>query len=295
MVDVIKALQEHSEAGRQIVDLLYGDAAIEVSKALTEKQKKTQQRIATVSNVVGIGAGAAAVPGAVREVSQARRGMREARGVKQPLKAAKMPGKFKKLATNPKVAMGLAGAGLGLQVGNLAGDAVTNRVLARQEKKNGKVQKSLLVPMATKSTVEKSSDLDIVWTGEISKMDSEKRQVFGWASVTSVNGQPYADLQGDIMELDVIEKAAYDYVGKSRKGGNMHQKTDTGPVHVSDMIESFVVTPEKRAAMGLPDSVPEGWWVGFAVNDDATWAEAKEGKLAGFSIHGKGTRSKVDA
>lgn len=133
--------------------------------------------------------------------------------------------------------------------------------------------------------------LDTVWTGEISKVDTERRQVFGWCSLSQVDGQPVVDLQGDYVPLDEIEKAAYSYVLDSRKGGNMHEREGEAPRHVANLVESFVVTPEKLEQMGLaPDALPHGWWVGFKVDDDETWEQVKSGERAGFSIHGKGKR-----
>jgi hypothetical protein len=64
-------------------------------------------------------------------------------------------------------------------------------------------------------------------------------------------------------------------------------------VKSSDIVESMVFTPEKMAAMGISKGLlPSGWWIG-AKCDDATWADYKAGRLKAFSIHGKGTRSKV--
>jgi hypothetical protein len=208
--------------------------------------------------------------GAARALIGAARG----KGVKGV--AARGTLKALKATRNPKVALGLAGGAAGLQVANLSGDFVTNRVLGRKEETS------------------KSYD-EVGIYAEISKVDEDKRQIFGWASVTSVNGQPVLDLQDDILPLEEIEKAAYSFVEKSRVGGNMHGKGENGPIHVSDMIESFVVTPEKKKALGLPDDFPEGWWTGFKVNDDQTWADAKSGKLAGLSIHGTGKRVPVGA
>lgn len=135
----------------------------------------------------------------------------------------------------------------------------------------------------------------VTWVGEISKVDDEKRQVFGWASLSEVNGEPVIDRQGDWVPLDEIESAAYTYVLESRLGGDMHDrvtKSLTKPRHTSDMIESMVFTPEKVEALGLPaGSVPLGWWCGFKVHDDEQWLLVKSGKRAGFSIHGLGTRS----
>ena len=111
--------------------------------------------------------------------------------------------------------------------------------------------------------------------------------------MVEVDGQPVVYLQGDFISADEMEKAAYSYVIKSRKGGDMHLRDEWQPVLKSEMIESFIVTPEKRDAMGLPDSVPSGWWVGFQVRDADVWAKVKTGERTGFSIHGRGRRDPV--
>jgi hypothetical protein len=133
--------------------------------------------------------------------------------------------------------------------------------------------------------------------GEIAKVDDEQRQVFGWASVTEINGEPVVDLQNDYLETIELEKAAYDYVLHSRVGGEMHdrvKKVADSPKQVGTLIESMVFTPEKIEKMGLPPSTPRGWWIGFQVGRDdlgsAAWEQVKKGKYTGFSIHGLGRR-----
>lgn len=143
---------------------------------------------------------------------------------------------------------------------------------------------------ARKKTVRKDGSESIVWAGEFSKMDDDKRQVFGWASVVEVNGEPVIDRQGDLITPDELEKAAYKYVEASRKGGHQHRRDGDAPFHASNMIESFVITPEKIEKMGLPSSTPCGWWVGYKVHDDDTWVKIKKGEVTGFSIHGAGKR-----
>lgn len=143
--------------------------------------------------------------------------------------------------------------------------------------------------------VKKRHEDDLVWEGEISKVDPDKRLVFGWCSLSKVNGEPVVDLQGDYLPIEETENAAYRYVIESRKGGDMHrrvQKFDQDePLHTADLVESMVFTPEKLEKMGLPpDALPEGWWIGMKVNDDAQWAAVKDKKRLGFSIHGKGRR-----
>lgn len=145
-------------------------------------------------------------------------------------------------------------------------------------------------PADIKTPVGKNAPL-LTWTGEISKTDTEKRQVFGFATVTHIDGQPIVDRQGDFVPLEEIEKAAYTYVVESRKGGDMHARDGEMPLHTSDLVESFVITPEKLRTMGLDENaVPHGWWVGFKVNDDAQWEKVKNKERTGFSIHGSGRR-----
>lgn len=141
---------------------------------------------------------------------------------------------------------------------------------------------------------------DAVFAGTFSKLDEDKRLAFGWASVVEVNGLPVVDRQGDYIGIDDLEDAAYVYVEKSRVGGSMHrrsghvEKGEDRPHHVADLVESIVFTPEKIAKMGLPSDFPVGWWVGYRYFDDDAWADIKEGRHTGFSIHGKGIRKNID-
>jgi hypothetical protein len=132
---------------------------------------------------------------------------------------------------------------------------------------------------------------DIEWSGTFSKFDSDKHLAFGWASVSKVNGLPVVDKQGDYIDPDDLESAAYEYVLKSRVGGSMHQRDENDrPVKVADIVESMVFTDDKVAKMGLPDNFNRGWWVGMKVHDEDTWSEVRKGGRTGFSIHGKGIR-----
>ena len=144
-----------------------------------------------------------------------------------------------------------------------------------------------------KGTAKVEKRVEVTWGGEIAKADADKQQIFGWASVIELDGEPVLDLQGDVISPEEMEKAGYSYVMKSRKGGDMHLRDNWEPIQKSDMIESFIVTEEKRQAMGLPDSVPTGWWVGFQVQDPQVWSDIKAGKRTGFSIHGTGRRSAI--
>ena len=336
----------------EVLEVLYGDGAYEITKAMTKEEKshRTQAQVGLASNVIGLAAGAAGTKEAYSAFQAARK---EKKGIKPGTAVGRVakPWKIKLNRASAKYAVPAAGAALGLQLANMGGDAVANRVLARGAKKKevhkadnptdlkaGKYklakkgvnlagagakkapevgqktfaaaqqipelsQKTALATSnyakqgadytkAKVSSVKKAVDFEI--RGEVSKMNTDLKQVFGWASVIELNGEPVIDLQGDIMTIDTIEKAAYSYVHSSRKGGRQHQRDGEEPMHVSDMIESFVLTPEKKEQMGLPNTTPTGWWVGFQINDDDTWQAYKDGKLKEFSIHGSGTRKAME-
>ena len=116
------------------------------------------------------------------------------------------------------------------------------------------------------------------------KVDEEQQTVFGWASVAMLEeGQPVVDLQNDTIDPATLEKAAYDYVRRYRVVNDMHR----GPA-VGDLIESFVVTPDKLKAMGLKraGAPAAGLWVGYKLDADE-WAAFKRGERPMFSIEGE--------
>lgn len=124
----------------------------------------------------------------------------------------------------------------------------------------------------------------------ITKADSDQRLVFGWASISvRMDGETVIDYEGDIVEPDELENAAYNYVLVSRSGGEEHEVSG-----VATLIESVVFTPEKIKAMGLAeDSVPVGWWIGFYIHDPEVWERIKDGTLKMFSIEGTAIREEV--
>ena len=339
-------------------------------KKKEDDDDKWKKRIALGTNTIGVVAAPAAIGATLKDPrlksSSSTEKMKSARGL--PLKGASKIKGLKGIASNRKVmAAGAVGA-VGLQTGNAAGDAISAKYFADEEKKNkkdikkmldarreGKVtteevikfagrkakeikrlrqivtderaakttdagKKTVLVgtgiigaglggyglkraqqkeinPKIPKMRMEEALDKPLVvksdmqWDGQISKVDEDKRQVFGWCSLTKVDGEDVVDRQGDYIPLEEVEKSAYNYVISSRKGGDMHKRDGDQALHTADMIESFVVTPEKLEKLGLPeDAMPQGWWVGFKVNDDEQWEGIKKGDRGFFSIHGKGKR-----
>lgn len=131
---------------------------------------------------------------------------------------------------------------------------------------------------------------------EITKIDQEKRIVFGWAYQThDPFGEVVIDKSGEFVDdIEELEKAAYHFVLESRTGGADHKRDGDRVVAKSTLVESVVFTPEKRAEMGIPEGlVPNGWWTGWKIHDDETWQRVKKGELTSFSVHGKGTKKAV--
>ena len=124
----------------------------------------------------------------------------------------------------------------------------------------------------------------------ITKSDDDKRLVFGWANIAvRVNGEQIIDYQDDMIDPEDLEDAAYDYVADFGTAGEMHMRGGVGKV-----IESCVFTKEKAEALGIPpDVMPEGWWVGFRIEDDEVWEKIKSGEYSMFSIGGSAVREPI--
>lgn len=125
---------------------------------------------------------------------------------------------------------------------------------------------------------------------QIKKSDDEKMQAFGWANVSIMeNGETLEDWQGDIVEPDELESAAYDFVRFYREGGEMHERGGA-----ATLIESVMFTKEKMQALGIPEgTLPVGWWIGFQVTDPEVWEKVKDGTYPMFSIEGEAERIEV--
>ena len=124
---------------------------------------------------------------------------------------------------------------------------------------------------------------------EIMKSDDEKRLIFGWASVAiRKDGTQVVDHENDMIDPEDLEPAVYDYVLEYRDGGERHNPNLRKKAR---MVESVIFTKEKMKAMGIPEgTVPEGWWIGFKVDDDAAWDKIKKGIYKAFSIEGTAFR-----
>ena len=124
----------------------------------------------------------------------------------------------------------------------------------------------------------------------ISKTDTKKGLVFGWASVMERDGELVIDRDNDIIDDEwELEKSAYAFVASCRIGGDNHVRKG-----VSHLVESMVITKEKIEALGLPEDTQIGWWTGWQITDPDVMDDMASGKYTGFSVHGKGRRTPIE-
>jgi hypothetical protein len=134
---------------------------------------------------------------------------------------------------------------------------------------------------------------------KIVKIEEEQRLVFGFFNINKIGDDLVEDLQGDLIETETLEKAAYDFVLNARVAGEEHVRKNVGR-----LVESIMLTYEKQQAiteclktLGIDatfDLGCEGWFGGFKVDDDTVWSAVKEGDYPAFSIGGSGTRSPIE-
>jgi len=125
----------------------------------------------------------------------------------------------------------------------------------------------------------------------IKKSSDDRMLAFGWANVSlTEEGEQIEDWQQDMIDPEVLEDAAYQFVELYREGGEMHER---GGAAV--LIESVVFTKEKMKALGIPEgTIPVGWWIGFKVTDPDVWEKVKDGTYSMFSIEGEGERVEME-
>ena len=132
--------------------------------------------------------------------------------------------------------------------------------------------------------MENSEEKQTPDTFKVLKVDQEQRIIFGWASVTKVNGELVEDRQGDVMKTETLHKAINDFMKGVRVGKVMHSGDRVG-----DIIHSFPVSKDIMDAMGIQTN-QEGWIVGYFVEDDSVWEMVKSGEYTEFSIGGRGSK-----
>jgi hypothetical protein len=128
------------------------------------------------------------------------------------------------------------------------------------------------------ATISKAS-----FDGSIFRVDEEQRMVWGWASVTKVNGEYVVDRHGHVITSEVMLSAATAFMEKTiRKAKTEHYGDVVGAV-----IHSLPMTQEIAKALGI-SCEKEGWIIGMKIYDDGVWEMVKAGEFPAFSIGGQG-------
>ena len=121
---------------------------------------------------------------------------------------------------------------------------------------------------------------------KIIKTDEERKIAWGWASVSTIKGEPVYDAHGDhIPSVEMEKMADFFMLSVYREGLEMHKGNPIGHV-----LHSFPVTKELAEVFDMKSDY-EGWIIGMKVESDAVWDAVKSGKYSSFSIGGWGNRA----
>lgn len=126
--------------------------------------------------------------------------------------------------------------------------------------------------------VQKWEHIVPIW---FNKADPEQRIVYG---VVLVPGVP--DSQGDVVAPEDIEKAAHDFLARSRRIQVQHERPAKAEVVESYIAPADLVVAGRRVSRG-------SWVMAVHVLDDELWSAVKSGRLTGFSVGGTGVREEM--
>ena len=119
---------------------------------------------------------------------------------------------------------------------------------------------------------------------EVFKVDTDERLVYGWAYVSTVNGEISLDHSGEYVSPDTLVKAATNFMLDIRIAKANHDGDQVGSV-----VHSLPITKELSEALGIQTD-REGWIIAMKIHDEGVWQMVKSGKLTSFSIGGRALR-----
>lgn len=132
--------------------------------------------------------------------------------------------------------------------------------------------------LAPPDTIEKA------WEVEIVKADEEKRLLYGVALEPQTK-----DSQNDIADEEEIEKAAHNFMIKSRLMDLQHKEVVDPKKAIP--VESYIAMVDM---MVNDKPIKKGSWVVVTkIFDDEIWQMVKSGAIKGYSIRGFGKRKPV--
>jgi len=125
------------------------------------------------------------------------------------------------------------------------------------------------------------------YTFSFEKADVTGRYVRGWANVVEIDGEPVVDVQGDIIAMDEMRKAAHDYISNAREAKAMHDGDRIG-----DVVESVIIDDDFAKVHGVTHN-KRGWWIGMEIHDPKARENVRTGRWRSFSIGGSGKRTEI--
>ncbi len=121
---------------------------------------------------------------------------------------------------------------------------------------------------------------------KIAKSDSSRRIVYGPVLIPDRK-----DLQGHIVPMEEVEKAAHLFLSKYNSETKLGLWHSTFPEGLK-LVESYIVPEGCVVKIGDMEYGHGTWIMAVKVIDDAIWTEVESGKYNGFSVHGKATETK---
>lgn len=122
--------------------------------------------------------------------------------------------------------------------------------------------------------------MDFANKAQLVKVDSNLGLVFGFAVVSTLDGEPYFDKQGDHIPEDAMLKAAAEFMENSRIAKEMHAGDQQGSV-----VFAFPLTKDIADSLGI---VTKTTGLLIAMKPSAeVLGKFKDGTYTGFSIGGR--------
>jgi hypothetical protein len=121
-------------------------------------------------------------------------------------------------------------------------------------------------------------------------MPNEKYVCTGIAAVSTADGKPYIDSQGDNFSTAELIKTAAAFLEKRHAGIQHLRNGDGSPVTIGKVIGSIVLTEAIQKALGISLGY-EPWLVSLEIEDQRVVKLIKDGTLSGLSVAGRGIRT----
>lgn len=168
-----------------------------------------------------------------------------------------------------------------------AGDIGIDESGAPEPKKNREPQGDP-APVVQEETKEKTVDVKKGREVQVLKRDAERQIIYGWGSVSTVDGELYTDLHGDTISVEALHDIATEIVkGGANLGGVEHGETP------NKLTAAVVIDDSWAAAMsdnfffdeaGVLKTKKQGLFIGYHVEDKQAWDDAKDQPME-FSIN----------